>query len=243
MKAYTLINDVQYYIGVISHKRPQNVQAMQKICGPVTWYVGKGEGPAYAAAGAYRVVESGGLCESRNAILDDAFKDDLVAIELSDDLKKLELATDAKTKHVIDFAQAVQAMQEAMDDTGAMLCGVAPTSNAFFFNPKKPVHTSAFVVGDLIMVRPTHLRFDEDLRLKEDYDYTLQHLVTYGLIARANRVLASFQHRTNAGGACDYRTSQLEQQTIAQLKAKWPGLIKDNTRRKDEILLALRPTR
>jgi hypothetical protein len=61
----------------------------------------------------------------------------------------------------------------------------------------------------------------------------------YGSIARCNAVLATFAHRTNKGGACDYRTSELEQTTIKQLKDKWPGMLKDNPKRKDEILLAI----
>jgi len=233
------IGGEKVYIGVISHKRPKNVPKMEELCGPFTWYVGAGEAEAYIDAGAERVVESGGLCRSRNAILDDAFALDLPAIELSDDLRKLEIATAAKEKHDATLDDAVRLMFAAMDSTGSRLVGVAPTSNAFFFNPNKPVHTVAFVVGDLIAVRPTPLRFDEELRLKEDYDYTLQHVVKYGVIARCNSVLATFAHKTNKGGACDYRTTELEQQTIQQLRVKWPGLIKDNPRRKDEILLNL----
>ena len=189
--------------------------------------------------GATNVIESGGLCRSRNAILDDAFAHDLPAIELSDDLRRLEIASDKAEKKEASLDDAVSLMFNALETSGAYMAGVAPTANAFFFNPNKPIHTSAFVVGDFIMVKPTTLRFDEDLRLKEDYDYTLQHLMKYGVIARCNAVLATFAHRTNKGGACDYRTSELEQQTIRQLKDKWPGMLKDNPKRKDEILLAI----
>jgi len=227
------------YVGVISHKRAKNVPKMEKLCGPMTWYVGDGEAQAYKIMGATNVIESGGLCRSRNAILDDAFAHDLPAIELSDDLRRLEIASNKAEKKEASLDDAVTLMFNALETSGASMAGVAPTSNAFFFNPNKPIHTSAFVVGDFIMVKPTTLRFDEELRLKEDYDYTLQHLMKYGVIARCNAVLATFAHRTNKGGACDYRTSELEQQTIRQLKDKWPGMLKDNPKRKDEILLAI----
>lgn len=233
------IGGVKVFIGVISHKRAKNVTKMEAMCGPLTWYVGDGEAKQYEIMGASRVVESGGLCRSRNAILDDAFAQDLPAIELSDDLRKLEVATNKAEKHEATLDDAVRLMFKALDSTGSCMVGVAPTANAFFFNPNKPVHTSAFVVGDFIAVKPTTLRFDENLRLKEDYDYTIQHLMKYGSIARCNAVLATFAHRTNKGGACDYRTSELEQTTIKQLKDKWPGMLKDNPKRKDEILLAI----
>ena len=234
------INGRTVYAGTISHKRSKNVAKMEDLCGPLTWYVGDGEGEAYRAEGASSVVESGGLCRSRNAILDDAFADGLPAVELSDDLKKIEVVHHAKEKRPATFEDAVGLMFDALETTGTKLCGVAPTSNAFFYNPKKPIHKFAFIVGDMLLVLPSKLRFDEQLRLKEDYDFTLQHIAKFGGVARQNQVLATFAHRTNKGGACDYRTSELEQETIAQLKAKWPGMIRDNKRGKDEILLALR---
>ena len=44
-------------------------------------------------------------------------------------------------------------------------------------------------------------RFDCEMTLKEDYDFTAQHLHTYGQIARLNRVFVKAKHYTNAGGA------------------------------------------
>ena len=45
--------------------------------------------------------------------------------------------------------------------------GVAPTANAFYFNPNRPVKTAAFIVGDFIYVHPNPRFFDENLKLKE----------------------------------------------------------------------------
>jgi len=228
------------FTAVISHKRSSRVAKTQSLVGEATWYVGEGEGKDYLAAGATRVVESGALCRSRNAALDDGFDASLPVIELSDDMQRLDLAINSKKKQELSFSQAVSMMLRAMDDTGAMLAGVAPTSNAFFFHPEKPLHTAAFIVGDMIAVKPNNLRFEEAMTLKEDYDYTLQHLTQYGAVARVNAILASFVHRSNPGGACDYRTAQLEQENIAFLKRKWGSLIKDNKRRPNEILLNLK---
>ena len=87
------------------------------------------------------------------------------------------------------------------------------------------------------MVKPTGLRFDPEIRLKEDYDYTLQHIERHGGTVRYGKYLATFKHYKNAGGAVSYRTEQLEQKTIAQLKTKWPGCFADNPKRPNEILM------
>jgi len=77
--------------------------------------------------------------------------------------------------------------------------------------------------------------------LKEDYDYTLQHLRAYGQVARLNRIMPTFRHRSNAGGAVAYRTPDLEVQAIAYLRAKWGDCIRPNTRRPHEVLLRWKP--
>ena len=229
------------FLAVISHARVINVPKMQAIVGPATWFVGVGEGTAYLEAGAAAVIESGPLCRSRNAALDAA--QGAACIELSDDLTKVQLAVQGEKKvegRDCTFAEVVQRVLEGMAQTGAMLGGAAPTSNPFYANVAKPVHPSAFIVGDFIVVAAgCGLRFDEKMTLKEDYDYTLQHLMQFGSVARRDDVLMSFLHRTNAGGAVEVRTAELEQENIAYLKAKWPQFIADNPRRPNEILLKL----
>lgn len=227
------------FVTVISHLRSKNVPMLSQLIGNATWIVGKGEREAYEMAGAEFVDEGGGLCESRNHALKRAFALGVPCIQISDDLKKLELGFhdgDKKKAKPISFEDAVSSILKTMDEHKLMLGGVAPTANLFYFN--KEVSTNLFVIGDFIIVKPCQLFFDEKLKLKEDYDYTIQHFRKFGGAVRRNDILASFLHRTNAGGACASRTSKLEQESIAYLKKKWPNMIKDNPRRPDEILLA-----
>jgi hypothetical protein len=225
------------YAAVISHLRPGNVEPMTRLIGPATWYVGNGEATAYAEAGAAMVVESGGLCPSRNAALRDAWASGLPCLQLSDDLKRIRKAPEDTP---MSFDEAVALMRDRTAEHGFPLAGVAPTANAYFYS--KPVTTDGFVVGDMILVQSCGVFFDESLRLKEDYDYTLQHFRDFGGAVRCNEILATFAHRTNPGGACAVRTSKLERASIDRLKAKWGERIKDNPRRPDEILLA-KPSR
>jgi hypothetical protein len=234
-------DDVKAWVSIISASRPGNVADMERLVGPATWVVPEAQMADYDRAGATRVMaDGGGLCAARNVALDTAHGMGLACVQLSDDLRKLQLALGPKETRPASFVEVLGMMREACAAAGARLAGIAPVANAFYFNPVRPFHTAAFILGDFIYVRPCPERFDTQLRLKEDYDYTLQHLHAYRAVARCNAVLGHFRHRTNAGGACAVRTPELEQASIAYLKAKWPGYIKDNPKRPNEILLSLR---
>jgi hypothetical protein len=175
--------------------------------------------------------DPGSLVGARNLALHHAFVHGHDCVQVSDDLKRIR----ALGHDELTLGQAILRMDEALYETGLALAGCSPTDNLYF--AKEGVATRKFIVGDLIMVRPTELRFDTNLRLKEDYDFTLQHWATYGGAARCDYIAPSFAHYTNAGGAVATRTAEREQECIAYLKAKWPGLIRDNPRRANEILL------
>ena len=236
-------------IAVISAGRPHNVGRMHDLLYPtggeeVLWFVGEGETDAYRQAGA-TVCDEGKLVRSRNVALDVAFERGERCVQVSDDLRRLERvswfrSSDKVEKEPTSLSWTLEEMEYELNDTGAKLAGTAPTNNAFFF-PGRVVDTDKFIVADLIMVQPCRLRFDENFTLKEDYDYTAQHLEKFGKVARCNRILPTFSHRTNAGGAVAYRTEAEEQRNIARLRAKWGDWIQDNPRRPNEILLRYKP--
>lgn len=225
------------YLSVISAHRASNVPSMQSLVGNATWYVPSSQISEYEAAGAARVRAADALCEARNAALDDAHSEGLACVQLSDDLKKLQVVSSESEARNVEFSEVVSILHETVRKVGAKLGGVAPTANAFYFNPRRPFTTSAFIVGDLILIEPSPERFDLEFRLKEDYDFTAQHLSSYGCVARCNNILATFLHRTNAGGAVQARTSDLEQESIKRLRRKWPGVFRDNPKRPNEILM------
>lgn len=229
-----------FRICIISHLRPQNVTKMQALLFPSTchWYVGKGEKDSYTLAGAHTVSDSGGLCESRNAALFDADFYGKFCVQLSDDLKKM-MWQPANGGLLVewDFGSILRRFSVGFhDDRGLHLQGIAPTSNPYFVHKK--FTTDGFIIGDCIAVRQhSGIRFDETLKLKEDYDFTIQHLEKYGRVLRHNDILCEFAHYTNAGGAVAVRTMEVEQASIKRLKEKWPLFIKDNPKRPNEILL------
>lgn len=238
-------NGVKFWLAVISKNRPLNVKKMQHCVGPASWYVGKGEAKIYRAAGATQVVQGGGLCASRNRAIEDAFREGVPCVQVSDDLRDMGVAkpkvgSEKKTEYQAEKVsfRDVMMMMAGERDEKVFLQGVAPTANPFYFRGER-VKERAFIVGDMIVVYPTELRFDERFTLKEDYDYTLQHIERYGAVQRFDDVLFTFAHRTNVGGAVDARSESEELRNIELLKEKWPGKILPSTRGKTEIRLKL----
>ena len=231
------------YKAIVSHKRSDNVESMQNLVGDdVVWYVGKDEKEDYINSGAKKVIESGALCHSRNMVLDDAEKFDY-SVQFSDDLKRIEKVSvlgSKKIKKEITVDESLEEIITQMDKYGMYLGAVSPTNNEFYFSETRPIGLRHFCLGDLHVVKKCDLRFDENLTLKEDYDYTLQHIKKFGGVCRLNHILPTFTHRVNKGGAVAVRTESLEQENIKLLKKKWGSLIRDNPRRPNEILLNIK---
>lgn len=228
---------------VISAGRPDNVAKMTGLCAPVplTWVVPTDQMKNYMMAGVHpsRVMpDHGGLLEARNIAADVAQAQGAFCLQLSDDMRALRYGETNvnKERHEVNLPWVIRYMRRAMNDNAAPFAGVAPTDNAYFMRGEFSKHL--FVVGDFMLIAPENpLRFDTNLQLKEDYDYTLQNLTAYGIALRCNRVLVSFQHRTNAGGAVAIRTPAVEEESIRYLQNKWPGAILRNKKRENEVLL------
>lgn len=195
-----------------------------------------GEKHLYEKNGCKNVFETGTLMQSRNAALDMAFSENKICVQLSDDLKKVTTNKNFNVKQQIDLDFAIQELVKVFNKVnGVYLMGIPPTSNDFF--AKSLISKNTFCIGDMLFIKPNDLRFDTLLTLKEDYDYTLQHLAKYKNCFRYQKYLFEFEHYKNKGGAVDYRTQQEEQKNIKILFAKWGDKIKLNSKRKNEILI------
>lgn len=210
---------------------------MTRLIGPATWYVPARQVEHYQAAGATSVLPGGRLVDARNAALDHAHGEALSCLQVSDDLRKMERVTSAGSVAPATILDVIGRLLDALAQSGAKLAGVAPTANRFYA-PKAPViKMRHFCVGDCLLVGPSDLRFDPVFSLKEDYDFTCQHLAHYGVVARCDDLLLTFLHGTNPGGAVSVRSGSSEDIAIARLMEKWPGAIFLHPRRQHEVVL------
>ena len=227
---------MNYNVYVISAGRYDKLNFSAEQKNKYIFCVKKSEKHLYEKHGCKNVIETGTLMQSRNAALDMAFNENKICVQLSDDLKKVTTNKNFAPKKQVDIDFAIQELVNVFNKVdGVYLMGIPPTSNDFF--AKTLISKNTFCIGDMLFIKPNDLRFDTSLTLKEDYDYTLQHLQKYKNCFRYQKYLFEFEHYKNKGGAVDYRTGQEEQKNIKILFAKWGDKIRLNSKRKNEILI------
>jgi hypothetical protein len=226
---------VNYNVYVISAGRYNQLPFTKQQKQEYIFCVKNGEKKLYEENDCSNVFETGNLMQSRNFALDHAFKQNKICIQLSDDIKKVVINKNFGEPKQVDLDYAIKdIVNKFIQVKGIKLLGIPPTDNFFFAN--KLISKNTFCIGDMLFVKPNPLRFDEQLTLKEDYDYTLQHM-QMGDVIRYQKYLFTFQHYSNAGGAVDIRDDNEEQKNIMILKSKWGDKIKMNKKRKNEILI------
>ena len=249
---------LRYY--VISKARAANVGPMHALIGhdAVTWIVPPEDEAAYRENGAVLVATAEGLCAARNTALSDAFVQDCWCVQMSDDIQSISISPDERRAPCLDEANrrsgdeglpvpvtpeaAATAVGEEMMKRGTFLGGAYVNNNVGFALNAEAWSSHKFIVGDFMVIRPCSLRFDEKMSLKEDYDYTAQHVDEFGAVTRMNRLFVRAKHYTNKGGAVDVRTAALEQCTINHLTTKWslrgyPKLFRLNPTRMNEVIM------
>lgn len=206
--------------------------------GSPVWVVPADEADAYAAAGA-RVLPTGsreGAAHVRNAILE--FAGDRVVAMVDDDVRKVEqVDPDTGAKWEVTVERALASMLDRLLMSDLRLIGAAPTANAYF--TKRRTSVSLFAKSGLWVVRPSHLRLDTMLQVKEDYDFNLQHYATFGGWLRADDILLHSQQRTVSGGCAPLRAAGADQWAVNYLLGKWPGLVRKHATRAGEVSLTI----
>eukprot|EP00438_Fugacium_kawagutii_P027920 Skav223732 [mRNA] locus=scaffold424:50002:51367:- [translate_table: standard] len=81
------------------------------------------------------------------------------------------------------------------------------------------------------------LRYDENLPIREDYDFTCQHISRFGGVVRCNRLHVLVRHYQDGG--CSENRAEREKRSVSYLQKKWPGIFRRNTNKslEDEIIL------
>jgi len=226
---------MNYQVYVISAGRYDklNFTIEQKL--KYIFCVKNGEKQLYEKNNCKNVYETGNLIDSRNFALEHAFKLNKICVQLSDDIKKVVINKNFGEPKEVNIDLAIEDIVNKFNNVkGVNLLGIPPTDNYFFAN--KIVSVNTFCIGDMLFVKPSEIRFDTQLTLKEDYDFTLQHKQKADVI-RYQKYLFTFEHYTNKGGAVDIRNDKEEQKNIMILKSKWGNKIKLNPKRKNEILI------
>jgi len=204
------------------------------------------------------------LTAARNMALKDATRLKKACVQVSDDVSRWEYrhgprATEkgddasnaayaAATRFIISPVAAARFMlaklRSAAADAGwsgrsPQLAGVYPLASCARAFGHNEVGTHHFILGDFFVVDRSPVRFDEEMTLKEDYDFTCSHIAKHGSVLRLNRLTITAKHQTNPGGAVAQRDKKgmEEDRNIGVLKRKWPNAFRANPKRKHEVVM------
>jgi len=230
---------MEYIITCISHRRADNVDKIIETTGTtnIVFVVNDQQDYEQYKKKGVKCLIGGSLTKNRNKALEYCFNQNKICIQIDDDLKKISINnfTGKRTGETTNVLNSINILMPAFLNSNCLYAGAPPTDNPFF--AIEPTRENILITAPFTMTKPSSIRYDENLMLKEDYDYTLQHIKNGSGCIRFAQFLFSFQSSTNQGGVVDYRTLELEQKTIKQLQNKWGECIRLNPKRENEILL------
>jgi len=198
-------------------------------------------------AGEYRkhndceIIISGvqGITNNRNFVLD-YFGNGAKIITLCDDVKGLYKLQGKKTVklNTNEFYEFCHRGFKDAEKYGTKLWGVYPINNHFFMSMS--LSPNNFIIGTFSGIIVSGIRMDKQLVLKEDYDFTIKHILKFKKVLRYNFISVEASHYSNKGGCVDYRNDKNERKSIDRLLELYPNFVRENPKRKNEILLRFR---
>lgn len=186
-----------------------------------------------------------GITNTRNWILKNT--DEKWVVFLDDDAKNVgytELGrTQAKKIDIRDEGFWCEEFLKAFDLTeqlGYKLWGVKTEAAPRSVYPYKPILTRTYLTASCMgMVNDGEFYFDENFKVKEDYEICLRHLKIYGGILGIRYIHWENEHWTTEGGCKDYRTLEMEKKAIKDLHKLYPNMIRSAKRKANQFTIQL----
>lgn len=210
-----------------SYKRPE--KSITQINYPfVKLVVKESEAEEYIKNGNDIVIcpntAQGNLCRIRNWILDNLFDNDTDCIViLDDDCKAISRWENQKnTKfnpgELEEFCSKISLVCKELD---FKFWGLNCITDKGAYREYTPFGLQQYIGGPFQAHLKSKLRYDENLPLKEDYDFTLQNIRKYGGCLRVNFANYDVKQSEQIGGCADYRNLEYEKQQFFALQKKW----------------------
>jgi len=123
---------------------------------------------------------------------------------------------------------------------GYKLWGVKTEAAPRSVYPYKPILTKTYLTASCMgMINDGEFYFDEEFKVKEDYEICLRHIVKYGGILGIRYIHWENEHWITEGGCKDYRTVDIERNAIKKLSKMYPGMIRSAKRKANQFTIAL----
>tara|TARA_R110000803_G_C11962723_1_gene318891 strand:+ start:669 stop:1412 length:744 start_codon:yes stop_codon:yes gene_type:complete len=167
----------------------------------------------------------GNISRVRNWILDNLFDDETDCIIIvDDDCKAISRWQDQENtkfseNELIDFCEKTSVV---CDELGFKLWGLNTVTDKGAYREYTPFSFIQFIGCPFhAHIKGTELRYDEDLPLKEDYDFTLQNIKKFGGCLRVNFANYDVKQSEQEGGCANMRSLKKEKQQFYALQKKW----------------------
>lgn len=193
--------------------------------------VAKSEADEYRAKHENKVLEipdelnGKGMATIRQWIVDNAFDDKVLMI---DDMVEGIGYYEAKKAYEFSEQQVYDLHDEGFRmarEVGTCLWGMNLLQDKQAYREYSPFSLSSVVLGTFMAVIRNPLKFDVNLGLKEDFDYSLQVLNKHRKILRFNKYHYKVKHIIGQGGCRSYRTKEKEDQQKEAFIRKWGSKI------------------
>jgi hypothetical protein len=163
-----------------------------------------------------------GITKTRNWILNNI--EDEWHIQVDDDALSFHCFESGKMYKFIDpekIHEIVDNQFQMCEDWELKAWGFSLAADYKFYREYTPFSSQGVVGANIIGIIKNPIRFDERLKVKEDYDYSMQHIFKYKGILRFMKYGIDVVHLTNEGGCVAYRTKETEMEAYNILLNKW----------------------
>lgn len=182
------------------------------------------------------IIQCEGYCvsDNRNNILDYAERNGIKRLlMLDDDVSGIDILNGGKYFRVNNEAQLEQLFDFA-DKHNAPIWGTYPLKNAMF--QKMQIKLRCIFIGTCIGFTDMSLRFDNTIRVKEDYELCLRVISSRRNSIRFDHIAVVASHKSIGGCADDWAAGESAKAT-QELLRRYEGLIRENPKRRGEILM------
>lgn len=105
--------------------------------------------------------------------------------------------------------------------------------------PYKPILLKTYVTASCMgIINDGEYYFDENFKVKEDYELCLRHIKDKGGILGIRYLHWENEHWSTEGGCKDYRTIDMEREAIKKLIQMYPNMIKSATRKANQFTIS-----
>jgi len=148
-------------------------------------------------------------------------------LKLDDDISAIYKVQGDKLVKTNTLKSIIDEGFKLCDENGFKLWGLYPVPNAYFMKSKKEYSTDLrFIVGALMGIINEKIQLDSDIKIKNDYEYSIKSYLNNGGLIRFNRLSFKYDISKNEGERI--KTMNRDADILTR---RYPSLVKRNSRR------------